>query len=305
MNTKQLDLVLDLSRTLSYRKTAANMFISQPALTHQIKSLEAELGVQLFQRSTQGVQLTPAGELFCKEMTHILQRTREAVATVRNCSASGYSQTLRAGISATRTFEANRETIRRFLGDYPDVMLELYQERSGENRLNAFLRNEIDVVFYVSESIPENPGISKLKLFDSEIYCVVPSEHRLASKQLIRPEDLAHECIMLHHEQKPWSILSPLQHAQELLISHVPVTSRLCCNAETALLLISAVQGAALMPGFCYRSDSRFAWIKYDYDGTIPMSLAWHSADQRDFVSGFIGIAQAVFEEQRRIGGIL
>ena len=61
MDFRQIGFALDLARTLNYRRTAENMFISQPALTHQIKALEKEVGVALFRRSSRGVSLTPAG----------------------------------------------------------------------------------------------------------------------------------------------------------------------------------------------------------------------------------------------------
>lgn len=300
MNTKQLDLALDLSRTLSYRKTAENKFISQPALTHQIKALEAELGVQLFRRSSQGVALTPAGELFCRDMTQILQRTRETVTSVRNCSASGYSDTLHVGLNVTRTFAQVKELVSRFTREYPDILLDIRQD-AGITRLDAFLRNECDVVFFTSEAIPSSLNVSKLELFGSRIYCVVPADHPLAEKKRVEPEDLSGEYVILYQGKG----LPALALAQEALLERASIRQRFCHDTESALLWVSVLRGAALMPGFCYRDDSQFAWIPYACDSTISSGLAWHSDDQRPFVSGFVNIAVSVFHEHYLKGSVM
>ncbi len=300
VNTKQLDLALDLSRTLNYRKTAENMFISQPALTHQIKALEAELGVQLFRRSSQGVALTPAGELFCRDMTQIMQRARETVISVRNCSASGYSDTLHVGLNVTRTLRQVSEVVRRFSAEYPSVLLDIHQD-AGIARLDAFLRNEFDIVFFTNEAIPTALNVSKLELFGSRIYCVVPADHPLAEKKRVEPKDLAGETVMLFQGKG----LSVLARAQAALLERAAIRQRFCHDTEVALLWVSVLRGAALMPGFCYRDDSQFAWIPYACDSTIPSGLAWHSDDQRPFVSGFVNIAAAVFHEHALKGSVM
>lgn len=300
MNSKQLDLALDLSRTLSYRKTAENMFVSQPALTHQIKALEAELGVQLFRRSSQGVALTPAGKLFCRDMAQLQQRTRDTLTSVRNCSASGYCDTLHVGLNITRTFAQISEVVRRFSAEYPGILLDTRQD-AGASRLDAFLRNEFDIVFFSSESIPSNLNVSKLELFGSKIYCVVPADHPLAERARVMPEDLAGECVMLYQGGG----LSALVRAQEELLQRAPIRQRFCREVESALLWVSVLRGAALVPGFCYRNDSQFAWIPYACESTIPSGLAWHSDDTRPFVSGFVNIAASVFHEHHLRGSVM
>ena len=68
MNTFQLSCYLAVANTLSFARAAQQMNISQPAITHQIKTLETELNVKLFRRSTRMVELTPEGQVFC--LTH-------------------------------------------------------------------------------------------------------------------------------------------------------------------------------------------------------------------------------------------
>ena len=67
MNTFQLSCYLAVANTLSFARAAQQMNISQPAITHQIKTLETELNVKLFRRSTRMVELTPEGQAFLSD----------------------------------------------------------------------------------------------------------------------------------------------------------------------------------------------------------------------------------------------
>ena len=71
MLTKQMDYILELSRTLNFNRVAENLFISQPTLSYQIKTLEEELGFRIFDRRGKTVQLTPAGAQFTATLQNI------------------------------------------------------------------------------------------------------------------------------------------------------------------------------------------------------------------------------------------
>ena len=166
MHFRQIELAIDLSRTLSYRMTAENMFISQPALTHQIKKLEEEIGVALFSRSSRGVSLTPAGTIFCREMQKNVQSARETISIVRNCGGL-FDDALRIGLNNRRTPRPYSEILRRFSREYPNVLCDFRQ--GGRDRLGAFLQRDLDVVFYIDESIPELDDIGRCELFSSRL----------------------------------------------------------------------------------------------------------------------------------------
>ena len=84
MNTFQLTCFLTLSETLNFAKTAEQLSVTQPAVTHQIQSLEAELGVRLFTRSTRSVALTHEGLSFIGGARTILETSMRAVSRFQN-----------------------------------------------------------------------------------------------------------------------------------------------------------------------------------------------------------------------------
>lgn len=73
MNTQQLECFATLAKTLNYARTAEQLSMTQPAVSRQIKSLENELGVQLFQRTTRSVTLTQIGWQFLPDARQILE----------------------------------------------------------------------------------------------------------------------------------------------------------------------------------------------------------------------------------------
>ena len=79
MNTFQLECYIALSDTLNYARTAEHMNVSQPAITRQIQSLENELGVKLFKRSTRSVDLTDDGKSFLADAKKILDISQNAL----------------------------------------------------------------------------------------------------------------------------------------------------------------------------------------------------------------------------------
>ena len=299
MNFRQIELALDLARTLNYRMTAEHMFISQPALTHQIKALEEEIGVALFHRSNRGVTLTPAGSIFCREMQKTVRSTREAISVARNCGGL-FDETLRIALNARRTPEDYGRILRRFSHKHPNVMCD-FRHGGGLDRLNAFLGGEMDVVFYIDESIPASDTVSRRELFASRIYCVMDREHPLSARSLVQPGDLNGERMMFNDGMGPTALL----RAQKSLCEQASPLLHFIQDTDTALLWVAAGQGVALMPGFCHNGSDRLAWIPYDWDQTIPCSIAWHRDDHRPYLEDFIAITRDVFNEKKAGNAVL
>ena len=74
LNTRQLEYALRLARVRNFSQVAEELKITQPALSKQILQLESELGVKLFDRNTNPLTLTPAGEHFVQEAQELLYR---------------------------------------------------------------------------------------------------------------------------------------------------------------------------------------------------------------------------------------
>src|SRR5437870_13280001 len=119
MELRHLRYFVTVASELHFGRAAARLFISQPALSQQIRSLEGELGLKLFERNRRGVRLTPEGEAFLAEARAVVQQAEHAADVARALAGGATGQLriahLRAMFSGPPELVV-REYVRRFPG---------------------------------------------------------------------------------------------------------------------------------------------------------------------------------------------
>ena len=205
MTTKQIDYCIELARTLNFSRAADNMFVSQPTFSYQIKLLEEEIGFAVFERSGKGAALTPAGAQFVSFLTGMREDLKRAIEQGQNFSAK-YQDSISIGLMVWQAVYFLPEAIRLFAETEPNV--QITPVFRYENSMEAFLRNETDMVFALKEQTRQVPGIQVHDLFESRIYLIANRDDPLADKNLIREEDLYGRTLMVgggsHSGQFAW-----------------------------------------------------------------------------------------------------
>ena len=112
MNTTQLECFLAVADALNFSRAAERLRITQPAVSHQVKTLEDELGVQLFSRTSKSVRLTQEGHLFLQYAGEILKLAGASIAQVRQCQ-SGRPQYLGIGCRSAADLMLIRPALER------------------------------------------------------------------------------------------------------------------------------------------------------------------------------------------------
>lgn len=133
MNKRQLQYAVALSRTLNISQTAENLKITQPALSKQILSLEKELGLALFDRSTTPLKMTLAGENFIKFAEEILIKEENLIRLMQDFKEDKKGQ-LVIGISPFRAGYFLLSTIKKLQEKYPGLQIVLKEAASDELR---------------------------------------------------------------------------------------------------------------------------------------------------------------------------
>ena len=131
MNFRQLQYAVRLSRVLNFSQVAEQFQITQPALSKQILSLESELGVRLFDRSTSPLTLTPAGESFFKDARDLLYREDQLRRSMERYR-EGTKGRLVIGISPFRSLYLVADMIRTLQEKYPDLQVILDETDSAD-----------------------------------------------------------------------------------------------------------------------------------------------------------------------------
>lgn len=289
MTTKQIDYCIELSRTLNFSRAAENQFVSQPTFSYQIKLLEEEIGFQVFERSGKGASLTPAGAQFVSFLAGMREDLKRAIEQGQNFSAK-YKDSISVSLMVREALYFLPEAMRLFAKEYPDV--QIVPKFEYENGMDGFLKNETDILFALKEQTRQIPGIAVHDLFESRVYLIARREDPLASKNLIRDEDLFGRTLMVGGGSPP-----ALKAVQHRLIATGKIDYFNSPNHDTTRTNVAAERGVCLAPGFLNDHSGQFAWIPFDCTETFSCVLCTHRDDNRDSLSAFLAILKRLYDE--------
>ena len=289
MDTKQIDYILELAQTKNFNRAAENLFISQPALSYQIKLIEEELRFSLFERSARGAVLTPAGEQFCITLRNIRDELKRAIEQGQNFS-SRYSTNITIGLPMRSAIYFLPQAIEIFERDNPGIsvtphFLPLYD-------YNSFIKGEDDILFARLQYVKRLPDTRLHSLFDSRIYLITEKDDELAQKKIIRAEDLRGRVLMIGGGSPP-----ELKAVQQRVINETHIAYFNSNDRETTLTNIKAHKGICLAPGFLNDHNNEFAWTLFDCPERIKCVLCTHSGDKRESVKNFVSLLQKMYKD--------
>ena len=175
----------------SFTRAAQRCFVVQSALSRQIKSLEGELGVRLFARTSRKVEVTPAGEAFVKQARLCLRAAERAKAS----AAAAYGEirgSLTIGVIPTVTAVDVAAVLGAFRRSYPEVGVHVRTGGSDEF-LRRIAAGQLDVgVLGLAEGVTPR-GVQTRELSQERLVAVLSEGHRLAGRRRLRLKDLADE----------------------------------------------------------------------------------------------------------------
>lgn len=289
MNSKQIDYCIELAHTLNFTRAAENQFVSQPTFSYQIKLLEDEIGFAIFERSGKGASLTPAGEQFVLTMTSLREQLKRAIEQGQNFSAK-YNDSISINMMTRSSIYFLPEAIRIMAEDRPEVQIQPQFMYTGG--LEAFLKNESDILFALKEQTRQIPSVNVHELFESRVYLIARRDDSLAAKDLIHEEDLYGRTLMVGGGSP-----AALRSVQQRLISTGRIDYFNSHDHDTTLTNVSAGRGVCLAPGFLNDHSGQFAWIPYDCRETFSCVLCTHKNDARESVDHFLEVLQGLYME--------
>ncbi|MBS44279.1 MAG: LysR family transcriptional regulator [Nocardioides sp.] len=189
VETRLLRSYVVLAEERHFGRAAARPHLAQPALSQQLKALEAEVGVRLLDRSTRRVDLTDAGRL-------LLTRAREVLAALDRTTGDlrllgeGLAGRVAVGFVGTATYDVLPRLVRRVRADLPDLRLDVRGELLGPALLDEVASGSLDLA--VLRPGPSTPaGLVVEPLRSEALVAVLPAQHPLAGADGVRLADLA------------------------------------------------------------------------------------------------------------------
>lgn len=198
MELRHLRAFVQLADDLHFARAARNLGISQPPLSQQIKLLEEELGLRLFDRTSRRVSLTPAGRIFLAAAQQTLDEAARAVALARR-AARGEIGSLRIGFSASAPFVPGvGRALRAFRDAFPEVDLAM-SEMAPPEQIKAIEAGALDIGFLRSSARPAAPATLRASLLQRErLVAAMAADHPLASREAVRLADLGGQAMLVY-----------------------------------------------------------------------------------------------------------
>ena len=227
-------------------RAADILHITQSALSHQVKALEDQVGMELFHRRTKPMKLSPAG----LKLLRLAERVLPEVAAVEEefrAMQSGRAGRLHIAIECHACFDWLFPVLEQFRAAWPDVDVDI-RMRLAFDAIEALRREEVD--FVVSSDPVELPGVAFQPLFDYQPMFVCAKGHRLAERDWIEAEDFAEETL-LHYpvERTKLDVFTGLLTPARVEPRHMRAVEL----TEVILMLVAAGRGVTVLPDWVLR----------------------------------------------------
>ncbi|MGW2629615.1 hydrogen peroxide-inducible genes activator [Streptomyces chattanoogensis] len=192
----QLRAFVAVAEQLHFREAAAEIGMSQPALSGAVSALEEALGVQLLERTTRKVLLSPAGERVAARARTVLEAVGELMEEAEAARAP-FTGVLRLGVIPTVAPYLLPTVLRLTHGSYPDLDLQVHEEQTA-SLLEGLTQGRLDLLLL---AVPLGvPQVTELPLFDEDFVLVAPKQHWLGGRADIPREALKELDLLLLDE---------------------------------------------------------------------------------------------------------
>jgi len=243
-------------------RAADQLGITQSALSHQVKGLEDQAGVELFVRRSKPLKLSAAGRRLLRLAEQVLPQVEALQAEFAGLRA-GSAGRMHIAIECHACFEWLFPVLETFRRDWPDVDVDI-RPGLAFDALPALIKEEVDLV--VSSDPEELPGVEFVELFDYAPVFVAAKDHPLAARDFIRAEDFRDQTLITYPvERQRLDVFSQL-----LIPAKVePAQVRQAELTAVILLLVASNRGVSVLPDWVVRE------VKYSSDYvTRPLTEA-------------------------------
>lgn len=245
MNLVQLRYFVAVARSKSLSRAAAELHVSQPAITRQLKLLEAELEAVLLSRQHRGVELTDAGRLFFERAAFQIQSFDQLLLEFKDLSFAP-SGRIRIGCPPSLTRQIIAGPLQAFLTRYPKVTVEV-RESISDALASAVIADQLDIA--VVSTIATQPHLSRELLFEEPIWLFGPANER-PRKVMLR--DLARHALLMTRRNNAVRDMIEREMLDLSLRPNIVVETD---SSQLIELLVKRGLGYAAAPYFTFREE--------------------------------------------------
>ncbi|TVX92947.1 LysR family transcriptional regulator [Paenibacillus agilis] len=250
MEIRQLQYAIQIAEERNFSRAAEKLHIAQPSLSQQLSKLEKEIGVLLFQRTTNSVELTHAGTVFVERAQAIIDSLEQLKKEMFDISQTKAGKVTIGTMPITGS-HLLPHVLPSFHRRYPDIELVLTEEPSTSNLVKLTAQGKNDLCLL---SLPlSDPSLEYEPILEEEIVLAVPRNHRLAAATI---SELSTGIPLADVKDEPFIFLKRGQGFRQItmdLCSQAGFEPRIVfesSNIETVQSLVATGMGVALVPAF-------------------------------------------------------
>jgi LysR family hca operon transcriptional activator len=216
---------------------------AQPSLSRQMRDLEVELGCELMIRGAKGIDLTAAGRVFLDHARAVLLQVEAAVEATRRAAVPAKAS-FALGFLTGHEFDWLPAVMGIMRDELPSTEVVIHS-LSSPDLADGLMRGKIDLAFLRHEQ--NAAGIVFNLLRNEPLIVLMPADHRLATRDAVRPEDIVGEQLVgVPHDKSPALRAVTDSYGAKLGIDLTP--DHYVDNLSMAMSLVASTGGIALMP---------------------------------------------------------
>lgn len=292
MNTKQMDYIIETAKTLNLSRAAENLFISQPALSYQIKVIEEEVGFAIFDRVGKSIRLTPAGQQLVTSLQRISVDLQFAIEQAQNMGEI-YTDSIKIGFASRSALYYLPEAMKLFEQMHPDVQI-VPEIQAPNDSLTAFLHKELDLILLPKQEAQKLSKVVIHPLYISQIYLLCQQMDPLAQLDRVTAQDLAGRTLLVNGGSS-----QTLRQVQQRVLSTVPIHYFNSPTHDFTLIQVASDKAICLSPGYLNDHSGVFAWIPFDCPETFDLVLVSHQDQLNPALANLIAILQELYDQSK------
>ena len=292
MNTKQMDYIIETAKTLNLSRAAENLFISQPALSYQIKVIEEEVGFAIFDRVGKSIRLTPAGQQLVTSLQRISVDLQFAIEQAQNMGEI-YTDSIKIGFASRSALYYLPEAMKLFEQMHPDVQI-VPEIQAPNDSLTAFLHKELDLILLPKQEAQKLSKVVIHPLYMSQIYLLCQQTDPLAQLDRVTAQDLADRTLLVNGGSS-----QTLRQVQQRVLSTVPIHYFNSPTHDFTLIQVASDKAICLSPGYLNDHSGAFAWIPFDCPESFDLVLVSHQDQLNPALANLIAILQELYDQSK------
>ena len=294
LDLHRLRYFLAVAEELHFGRAARRMHIRQPPLSQQIRRLETDFGVQLFDRSNRRVRLTEAGKMLLVESRRILADAERVVEAVQRASRGELGH-LVIGFISSASYEILPVALGRFRERYPKVRL-IVQEASSSDQIDGLRAGRLDLAFMRGPTSSAD-DVSVETIAVEHIVAALPKQHPLANHKTVSLASLADEPFISYPRSQAKMFSQQLQAAC-LQEGFSPNIVQEATPIPAIVGLVAAGLGVAPLPASAtYIGLPGVVYRRFDPPTfSLDMAVAWKTDARSELVQAFLEVLREAMQ---------